>query len=312
MRASVDQWDPSYGTSFDGEPADTTVDVDLGFELALGDWHPITPSPSGDRPTVVFVDGVRRVEARLWIGSDRGEPADPAIAASWAAGAVVCRPGRAERGPQIVSRGLFTASTHATDLDTAHGLFARHRTASGNPEALTNSMQQAMARDEVEVSAVARAQFPGSLLVVDGPLRDRDNLADAVGLIKTHHRSYLDGVAGAVLAALGPGQRTPLVTIGTTWARHSWYLRLDAGRTGPLAGVVRFETSAALSGLEATALADRVSSIIPTFRSEAHKDSRAPQNLYPIGGLERDLRHRLGDPKLIYRGLRAACLPTAR
>lgn len=35
------------------------------------------------------------------------------------------------------------------------------------------------------------------------------------------------------------------------------------------------------------------------FASPAYKDSRAPQNLYPIGGLERALRHRLGDPRLL-------------
>ena len=38
----------------------------------------------------------------------------------------------------------------------------------------------------------------------------------------------------------------------------------------------------------------------------AHKDARAPQNLYPIGGLERELRRRLGDSRLLYRALRSA------
>ena len=46
--------------------------------------------------------------------------------------------------------------------------------------------------------------------------------------------------------------------------------------------------------------------LLPAFASEAHKDARAPQNLYPIGGLERELRHRLGDAELLYRALRAA------
>ena len=38
------------------------------------------------------------------------------------------------------------------------------------------------------------------------------------------------------------------------------------------------------------------------------KDPRAPQNLYPIAGLERELRRRLGDPALLYRSLRAAAV----
>ena len=40
------------------------------------------------------------------------------------------------------------------------------------------------------------------------------------------------------------------------------------------------------------------------FASVAYKDSRAPQNLYPIAGLERELRRRLGDPRVLYRALR--------
>jgi hypothetical protein len=57
---------------------------------------------------------------------------------------------------------------------------------------------------------------------------------------------------------------------------------------------------------EAVALADQVTAALPRFASEAHKDGRAPQNLYPIAGLERDLRHRLGDPQILYRALRQA------
>ena len=40
------------------------------------------------------------------------------------------------------------------------------------------------------------------------------------------------------------------------------------------------------------------------LRVQPHKDARAPQNLYPIGGLERVLRHRLGDAQVCYRALR--------
>ena len=45
---------------------------------------------------------------------------------------------------------------------------------------------------------------------------------------------------------------------------------------------------------------------LPRFASEPHKDGRAPQNLYPIAGLEGELRRRLGDPHLLERGLRSA------
>ena len=48
--------------------------------------------------------------------------------------------------------------------------------------------------------------------------------------------------------------------------------------------------------------------LLTPLASSPHKDPRAPQNLVPIGGLERELRRRLGDQQLLYRGLRAAAL----
>jgi hypothetical protein len=53
-------------------------------------------------------------------------------------------------------------------------------------------------------------------------------------------------------------------------------------------------------------LADTTAKLLPRFASSEHKDPRAPQNLYPIGALERELRRRLGDPHLLYRALRLA------
>jgi hypothetical protein len=52
--------------------------------------------------------------------------------------------------------------------------------------------------------------------------------------------------------------------------------------------------------------ADRTAALLPRFASRPHKDPRAPQNLYPIAGLERELRRRLGDAGVLYRALRAA------
>jgi hypothetical protein len=54
---------------------------------------------------------------------------------------------------------------------------------------------------------------------------------------------------------------------------------------------------------DAITLADRVTATLPRYASESHKDPRAPQNLYPVGGLERELRRRLGDPDVLYRAL---------
>ena len=57
---------------------------------------------------------------------------------------------------------------------------------------------------------------------------------------------------------------------------------------------------------EASAIADRTAAVLPLVASEPHVDPRAPQNLVPIGALERELRHRMGDRGLVYRALRHA------
>src|SRR5690606_27259422 len=61
-----------------------------------------------------------------------------------------------------------------------------------------------------------------------------------------------------------------------------------------------------LGRAEATALADRVAATVPRFATQPHNDPRAPQNLHPIAGLERELRRRLGDQALLERALREA------
>jgi hypothetical protein len=253
---------------------------------------------------VVFVDGVRRVDARVWIDGDGGGEVEPGLAASWAAGAVVCD-GSAEIAAVEVRRGLITSAASATDLVTAHGTYRRRPSRSGEPEQLSLALQQAMTESEVAVAHEARGAGVG-LLVVDGPLRGRQTLTDAVGLVKTHHAHYLAGDQRELLGQLAPGERTPVFRIASSWIRHSWYLRLPGGGRGPMAGVVRCECAAELASGAAVALADATAAVLPAFASEAHKDARAPQNLYPIGGLERQLRHRLGDARLLYRALRTA------
>ena len=134
------------------------------------------------------------------------------------------------------------------------------------------------------------------LLVVDGPLRGRQHLPRALGLVKTHRADYLPAELHAQVGALPPGARTPVFRMGTSWDRYSWYLRLPCRPGAPWAGVVRVECSAELAPAEAVALAGRSAPVLCRYASSEVREARAPQNLSPIGGLERMLRHRLGDP----------------
>jgi hypothetical protein len=67
--------------------------------------------------------------------------------------------------------------------------------------------------------------------------------------------------------------------------------------------VIRCEASSSLKPAEVAQFADFVSATLPRFASESYKDPRAPQNLYPIGGLEREMRRRVGDQALLLRNL---------
>jgi hypothetical protein len=116
---------------------------------------------------------------------------------------------------------------------------------------------------------------------------------------------YLPDDLRASLGTLPVGHRTPLFLTTTSWSRFSWYLRLANG-TGPAGGLVRCEVKADMNVADAARLAHLVSASLPRYASARHKDPRAPQNLYPIGGLERELRRRLGDRDLVIRALRLA------
>jgi hypothetical protein len=312
MKFSVDPWDPAYGNALelDLEPARATVSVEL--ERPAAEWGAVAAPTSRTSPAIVrFVDGVRRVEARVWIDDADGE-ACPGICASYAAGVVACD-GSARVVDVDVQRGLFTAASAAVAIESRHARFDVRMTASDTPDVLSLALQERMTATELAVAQRVRAAAPvdDDLLVVDGPLRGRQHLPRTVGMVKTHNVTYLAPEQNRVVALLRPGERTPVFTIGTSWSRHSWYLCLPGGEDAPWAGVVRCEASSDLAAADVIELADTTAAVLPRFASEPYKEARAPQNLYPITGLERELRRRLGDAELIYRALRTVARRSA-
>jgi len=308
VRVAVESWAPDFGSPSGDPSAVASVPTDLGCEVPPDRWAPITPSadpPSG----LVFVDGVRRVEARVWIEPDDGPP-QAGICASYAAGAVRCN-GRAVVEEAWVRRALFCREGGPDSIPTAYGPFDRETVTGDETEDLVLALQGRMARLEADVSA-AVGRVEGELLVVDGPLTHRrEGLTGAVGYVKTHQRPYLTAPTTEVVPLLDAGQRTPVFRIGGPFERWSWYLRLPGPRDHGWSGVVRGELAGDASIDEATLAADRVAAGLPKFASQGHKDPRAPQNLYPIGGLEKQLKRRLGDPRLWYRALRTAVAAAA-
>jgi hypothetical protein len=335
MRFTVDAWDPSYGTSLDTEDIleESTADVRVDLEVAASQWHAIDARADGPAPgAMLFVDGVRRIEAHLWIDGDstgagsnggRATQATAALCASYAAGVVCCSGRQAQLVTAEIRRGLFSVAPHASDIITRSGRYRAHRVAANAAAvplmaSLSQALQRRLADVEMVAAAAARSAIgdrspaPDDLLIIDGPLRGRQHLPRALGYIKSHRSTYLSPDLNALVGTLAAGQRTPVFLMGTSWDRHSWYLRLPGSTGSPWSGVVRIECAADLPIAEVIRLADQSQASLGRFASAPYKDGRAPQNLYPIGGLERELRHRLGDPQLLYRGLREAshALPT--
>ncbi|MFL6130740.1 MAG: DNA double-strand break repair nuclease NurA [Mycobacteriales bacterium] len=307
MRFWVDAWDPSYGTSADpGDDSDAVTDLDV--ELPVAGWRAVPAGPVTVPVAVHFVDGVRRIDAHVWIDGPDGAVAG--LAASYAAGVVSCRPGEARADVVDVRRGLFTSAPGATGVRAPLVDYPVHRTAAGDELVLSLALQRALAATEVDCAARARTDRD-DLLVVDGPLlAPRGQLTRVLGLIKTHRRPYLEGEPHALVGRLRPGERTPVFRIGTRWARCCWYLRLPGRPGAPWAGVVRVECPDRPTA-EVVELAALSQAVLPRFASTEHKDQRAPQNLYPIAGLERLLRRRLGDRLLLDRALRRAAATRA-
>lgn len=330
MRFHVDAWDPSYGSSVEEAEGGgkSTAKVDPAVEVPVDRWAPIPPTPVGEPGAVLFIDGVRRVEARVWIeqspapdenGVLRDREPVMALCASYAAGVVCCCPGQGAHLLKAESfRGLFTTARGAEDVSTTAGVYRAKPTADDASQniamLLTQSLQRELGTIEKFIAEDAREVthdegVDNDLLVIDGPLRDRTHLPRAIGYIKSHRTVYLPPELNAMIGRLKAGERTPIFHMGTSWERRSWYLRMPGRPGSPWAGIVRIECAAELSVDDATALANLAQAVLPRFASIEYKDTRAPQNLVPIAGLERELRRQLGDLKLLDRALRRAARP---
>lgn len=325
----LDGWDIGYGAEFqaDFEGALDERDVlDLDVERPAHAWMPVAPATVAAPRTLVFIDGVRRLDARLVVRS--GDITCYGAFGSYAVGAVIAEPGRKARvGEPIIVRHLIYGSGQLPEAPVHVGKALDYlplSTPDVEPDGPLTALQIAMRRAEAELAVsgafeidrVSGAPSAGAPVVVcDGPLQEASasSLApaqDVVGLIKRVYKLYLPITLRGVLGRLQPGERTPVFRIGTEdpRSRLAWFLRLAApGRAeSELSGLVRLEVDAARGVRYACQLADEMATRLPAFAPSRARDPRAPQNLLPIGALEQHLRHRLGDPRLIHRKIAEA------
>ena len=94
MKLRIDPWDPEYGSSIELEPE---LGPPRGLALNVevdGQWAPVAAPTRVELPCCAFIDGVRRIDARLFAEDDE-EGEAPALAGSWAVGtALSTRPPR--------------------------------------------------------------------------------------------------------------------------------------------------------------------------------------------------------------------------
>ena len=105
----------------------------------------------------------------------------------------------------------------------------------------------------------------------------RERAADETGQATVEFVALLPLVLAVALAAAA-------ILAGHAAAEH-------AGQAAQ-AGAMALLPSSAGTAADAIARAELVSACLPRFASQPHNEARAPQNLYPIAGLEGVLRRR--------------------
>ncbi len=309
----VEAWSPEYGNPFETDEGmtdegkvDDTVEVE-------GPWSPL-PGIDDGIDIVAFVDGVRRIDARLTLDEPDGPV--PGICGTFGVGAVRWhrRVPRSEIGDVRIDRMAVFGHGRAAPLPIAGPQLA-YRSESipdVDPAGLIHRFHGAMRKAEAVLSESLAQQ--GCFVIADGPINDL-SATEKVGFIKTHRAPYLSPERSSVVARMRAGERTPLFLIGKggPYPRYSWYFRLaDLPGGHSWTGVVRAEVSSHLDLATARRMADRTTAVLPAVASQPHLEPRAPQNLVPIAALERELRRRLGDARYVHRALRSAVMNQAR
>jgi hypothetical protein len=306
MSIFVEDWQGNYGSPYLVTPDDQgSANVSLA-EDPVFKAH-ANPLVKGAHEQLAFVDGVRRGEAALYQHSPESGKVVRGVAGSHACGAVIADgQSRAVFAAERVQRLVIWGSGETGDLEPVGGFAWVSRSVDDDaPDAPLKQIQERMRRAEVMLAEEMSRQ--GLRVILDGPLfyvRSWD--LPIVGYIKTHSRALLDPEMHKQIPTLQPGERSTIFRLGDD--RYSCYLRLtpSSAMSGPWAGIVRLEVPQATGLKQAIETVNWVAGVIPRYAGIPYKDPRAPQNLQPVGALEKHLRHRLGDPGLAYRAVRAA------
>ncbi|MDX1981925.1 MAG: hypothetical protein SFV51_16765 [Bryobacteraceae bacterium] len=309
MKLRLDPWPADYEAPIQIDESAPPTSFHVNAAVETTNWRAIPAGAAEPRPCR-FVDGVRRVEARVL--ADHDGALVHGLFGSLAAGAVAAGADRAAFDFVDVERYLILGSGQQRDASpcaTIH--FAARSMPENTPNAVLGELQSLMRAAESRAAERAAAQ---GYVFVDGLSYRSTSGQNVVGVIKRIFETYLPPAQFNLVESLTPGQRTPLFTIEDGhFDRYSCFLRLSAPRAvdHPLTGIVRIEIGAAIGVDRGVALASFAAATLPRFASTTARDPRAPQNLLPIGALESEMRRRLGDPVTIRRAIERLLHTTA-
>jgi hypothetical protein len=309
LLVQLDPWQVDYGAELPLDEVeqpgyDETVVLDV--EIAPESWQPIRPTEATLPSQLIFVDGVRRIEARLIVR--RQERLCHGAFGSHAVGAVKVVDLAAACDAPRVGRLIIIGSGESVGAPVRVKndlVYQPLSTSDTHPDAPLRALQESM-RLEEERFGRDLASIDGALVIADGPLTFEEvSRAAVLGYIKRIFRLYLPRERLDLLARLRAGERTPLFALRSSrrFVRFSWFVRLAQPEIGDseLAGIARLEVSEAIGIDAARRLANASTAILPRFVPRRWRDPRSPQNLLPIGALETTLRRHMGDGRLIRR-----------
>jgi len=324
MKLRLDPWAAEYNTAFH---ADTSVEaqanVDTAFECS--DWHAIRPHDAETMwEDLFFIDGSRRIEARVLLEEDAAQVAFGALG-SYGVGVVSCcarrsRPATFLCEPEhlLIRRvcALSSGHTHAafeiraTVSCLGELKYTVLETQERDPDAVVRRVQGEMLETEKKLASRLLSRAPDALIICDGPRPYLGGEENVVGYLKTIHQPKVGERELSVVRGLEQGERSPLYLVRTEDPSNQyfeWFLRLRDPRPWlySLAGMVRLQAYAGPNPEGrlgwAQNLADWTCKHLPAFASRQHQDPRAPQQLLPIRALEGELSRRMGSAQVIRR-----------
>lgn len=307
----LDPWEVEYGPEF---PLDVSDDANgdqviLDVELPADGWQPIAPVNVAAFETLYFVDGVRRIEARLLV-RDRERLCHGAFGSA-AIGSAVITAGGARCETTMIERIAVLGSGAILPGPIAVAPALVYEPASW-PDAEVDGPLRAVQKRmrDVEEGLVRRvAENDEALVIADGPLSyEHPVMGNVLGYIKRVFNLYLPSKYLSIVSSLAIGQRTPLFVLSKMKrGRFSWFQRIGVTYPGDsdFSGIVRMEVASQVGEATARRLADAAASMLPRFVPPRGRDPRAPQNLLPIGALESHLRRCLGDSRLARRRIQS-------